>query len=76
MFHILPRICEGIILPSEIRFFERPFWVCQNFFVTKRHFYHKRYFKFFILKLLLFQGRIYVTDNHSKIPIPNPQKNK
>ena len=38
MFHILPSICEGFILPSEIEFFERAFWVHQKFFVAKRHF--------------------------------------
>ena len=38
MFHILPSICEGFILPSEIGFFERAFWVRQKFFVAKRHF--------------------------------------
>ncbi|KAL0009619.1 hypothetical protein SO802_011121 [Lithocarpus litseifolius] len=38
MFHILPSICEGIILPSEIRFFERAFWFRQKFFVAKRYF--------------------------------------
>ena len=48
MFHYLPSICEGIILPSKIGFFERAFWVHQKFSVTKRHFCHKRYFKFFL----------------------------
>ena len=38
MFHILPSICEGFILPSEIGFFERAFWVRKKFFVAKRHF--------------------------------------
>ena len=34
MFHILPSICEGIILPSEIGYFERAFWVHQKFLVA------------------------------------------
>ena len=38
MFHILPSICEGFILLSEIGFFERAFWVSQKFFIAKRHF--------------------------------------
>ena len=38
IFHILPSICEGFILPLQIRFFERAFWVCQKFLVTNRHF--------------------------------------
>ena len=31
LFHILPSICEDFILPSQIRFFERAFWVRQKF---------------------------------------------
>ena len=38
IFHILPNICEGFILSSQIRFFERAFWVCQKFLVANRHF--------------------------------------
>ena len=39
IFHILPSICEGFILPSQIRFFERAFWVHQKFLVANRHFF-------------------------------------
>ena len=39
IFHILPNICEGFILPSQIRFFEWVFWVRQKFLVTNRHFF-------------------------------------
>ena len=38
IFHFLPSICEDFILPSQIRFFERAFWVCQKFLVANRHF--------------------------------------
>ena len=38
IFHILPSICEGIILPLQIRFFERAFWVRQKFLVANWHF--------------------------------------
>ena len=38
IFHILPSICKGFILPSEIGFFARAFWVRKKFFVDKRHF--------------------------------------
>ena len=38
IFHILPSICEGFILPSQIIFFERAFWVRQKFLVANRHF--------------------------------------
>ena len=38
IFHILPSICEGFIFPSQIRFFERTFWVHQKFMVANRHF--------------------------------------
>ena len=38
IFHILPSICEGFILPSQIRFFERAFWIRQKFLVANRHF--------------------------------------
>ena len=36
---ILPSICEGFILPSQIRFFERAFWVRHKFLVANRHFF-------------------------------------
>ena len=39
IFHILPSICEGFILPSKIRFFETAFWVRQKFLVANRHFF-------------------------------------
>ena len=39
IFHILPSICEGFILPSQIRFFESVFWVRQKFLVANRHFF-------------------------------------
>ena len=39
IFHILPSLCEGCILPSQIRFFERVFWVHQKFLVTNRVFF-------------------------------------
>ena len=39
IFHILPSICEGFILPSQIRFFERALWVRQKFLVANRHFF-------------------------------------
>ena len=39
IFHISPSICEGFILPSQIRFSERAFWVCQKFQVADRHFF-------------------------------------
>ena len=39
IFHILPSICEGFILPSQIRFFERALWVRQKFLVSNRHFF-------------------------------------
>ena len=38
IFHILLSICEGFILPWQIRFFERAFWVRKKFIVTNRHF--------------------------------------
>ena len=38
IFHILPSICKGFILPLQIRFFERVFWVCKKFLVANRHF--------------------------------------
>ena len=38
MFHILPSICEGFILPSEIGFFKRAFWVRQKFFIALREY--------------------------------------
>ena len=38
IFHILPSICEGFILPLQIRFFERAFWVRQKLLVANRHF--------------------------------------
>ena len=38
ILHILPSICEGFILPSQIRFFERAFWVRHKFLVANRHF--------------------------------------
>ena len=38
IFHILSSICEGFILPLQIRFFERAFWVRQKFLVANRHF--------------------------------------
>ena len=38
IFYILPSICEDFILPSQIRFFERAFWVRQKFLVANRHF--------------------------------------
>ena len=31
IFHILPNISGGFILPSQIRFFEKAFWVRQKF---------------------------------------------
>ena len=49
IFHILPSICEGFILSSQIRFFERAFWVRQKFLVANSHFScsdpykHKKY---------------------------------
>ena len=39
IFHILSSICEGFILPSQIRFFERAFWVRHKFLVANRHFF-------------------------------------
>ena len=39
IFHILPSICKGFILPSQIRYFERAFWVRQKFLVANRHFF-------------------------------------
>ena len=39
IFHILSSICEGLILPSQIRFFERAFWVSHKFLVANRHFF-------------------------------------
>ena len=38
IFHILSSIYEGFILPLQIRFFERAFWVRQKFLVANRHF--------------------------------------
>ena len=38
IFHILPSICESFIFSSQIRFFERAFWVHQKFLVANRHF--------------------------------------
>ena len=38
IFHILSSICEGFILPLQIRLFERAFWVRQKFLVANRHF--------------------------------------
>ena len=37
--HILPSICKGFILPSQIRFFERVFWVRKKFLVANRLFF-------------------------------------
>ena len=39
IFHILSSICEGFILPSLIRFFERAFWVRHKFLIANRHFF-------------------------------------
>ena len=39
IFHILLSIYEGFILPSQIRFFERAFWVRHKFLVANRHFF-------------------------------------
>ena len=39
ILHILPSICEGFILPSQIRFFERVFWVHQKFLFANRLFF-------------------------------------
>ena len=39
IFHILPSICEGFILSSQIRFFERAFWVRHKFLVANKHFF-------------------------------------
>ena len=38
-FVILPSICEDFILPSQIRFFVRVFWVRQKFMVANRLFF-------------------------------------
>ena len=38
IFYILPSIWKDFILPSQIRFFERAFWVRQKFLVANRHF--------------------------------------
>ena len=37
--HILPSICKGFILPSQIRFFQGVFWVRQKFLVANRLFF-------------------------------------
>ena len=39
IFHILSSICEDFILPSQIRFFKRAFWVRHKFLVANRHFF-------------------------------------
>ena len=39
IFHILLSICEGFILLSKIRFFERAFWVRKKFLVANTHFF-------------------------------------
>ena len=39
IFHILPSIWKGFILLSQIRFFERVFWVRQIFLVANRLFF-------------------------------------
>ena len=39
IFHILSSICEGFILPSQISFFERAFWVRHKFLVANKHFF-------------------------------------
>ena len=39
IFHRLTNICEDSILPSQIRFFERVFWVRQKFLIANRLFF-------------------------------------
>ena len=39
IFYILSSICEGFILPSQIRFFERAFWIRHKFLVANRLFF-------------------------------------
>ena len=39
IFHILSSICEVFILPSQIRFFERAFWVHHKLLISNRNFF-------------------------------------
>ena len=63
IFYILSSICEGFILPSQIRFFERAFWIRHKFLVANRLFFCSVFMGFIALFDIIYESYFTISAN-------------